>query len=123
MRLLLDTTVLIDFLRDQPKAIAYLNGLESKPCISAITVAELFAGVREGIERQALERMLDGLDIISVDGPIAERGGLHVRKFGPSHGTKLADALIAACAEAAHADLVTGNTKHFPMLANVVLPY
>jgi predicted nucleic acid-binding protein len=35
----------------------------------------------------------------------------------------LADALIAATAESRQASLVTLNSKHFPMLANVVVPY
>ncbi|MFN5219653.1 MAG: hypothetical protein ACK5FE_01870 [Cyanobacteriota bacterium] len=42
---------------------------------------------------------------------------------GPSHGTGLADALIAASAEAAGATLVTLNRRHFPMLADVLVPY
>jgi predicted nucleic acid-binding protein len=40
-----------------------------------------------------------------------------------SHGTGLADALIAASAEAAGATLVTLNRRHFPMLAEVLVPY
>jgi predicted nucleic acid-binding protein len=40
-----------------------------------------------------------------------------------SHNVGLADALIAATAESRQAALVTLNIKHFPMLANVVVPY
>ncbi len=41
---------------------------------------------------------------------------------GPSHGTGLADALMAATAEASGADLVAFNRRHFPMV-EVTVPY
>jgi len=46
--LLLDTDVLIDFLRSRAEAISYLESLLEPPLISALTVAELYAGIREG---------------------------------------------------------------------------
>jgi predicted nucleic acid-binding protein len=49
--------------------------------------------------------------------------GLWRLQYGRSHGTGLADALIAASVEAAQATLVTLNRRHFPMLANVWVPY
>jgi len=53
-RLLLDTDVLIDYLRGIPLAVSYLEGCTEVLLISVITVAELFAGVREGRERTTL---------------------------------------------------------------------
>jgi hypothetical protein len=50
-RLLLDTDVLIDYLRGNPKAIAYLESQTAHLQIAAVTVAELYAGVRDGKER------------------------------------------------------------------------
>lgn len=43
--------------------------------------------------------------------------------YGKNHGTGLADAAIAACARAANARLATLNTRHFPMLGDVLRPY
>lgn len=54
---------------------------------------------------------------------IAERGGYFKRDCQPSHGTGLADALIAATADVQHARLVTLNVKHFPMLEDGMVPY
>jgi len=51
------------------------------------------------------------------------QAGLWRRTYGRSHGTGLADALIAASASAAQATLVTLNRKHFPMLADVLVPF
>jgi predicted nucleic acid-binding protein len=45
------------------------------------------------------------------------------RDYGHSHGTGLADALIAATAEREGAMLVTLNTAHFPMLKRVTAPH
>jgi predicted nucleic acid-binding protein len=42
---LIDTDVAIDYLRGSVDAIAYIEGLSGNNFISAITVAELYAGV------------------------------------------------------------------------------
>jgi predicted nucleic acid-binding protein len=122
-RLLVDTDVLIDYLRGQPEAVEYLEGRQETLLISAITVAELFAGVREGKERIALATFLSAFETIPVDAAIAERGGLFRRDYAGSHNTGLADALIAATAEQVRAQLVTLNRKHFPMLSGAHVPY
>jgi predicted nucleic acid-binding protein len=57
-RLLLDTDVLIEYLRGRPKAIEYLEGLTSDLCISAVSVAELFAGIKGDAEERSLEQFL-----------------------------------------------------------------
>ncbi|MFZ3115096.1 MAG: PIN domain-containing protein [Syntrophales bacterium] len=50
------------------------------------------------------------------------KAGLYRRQYGPSHGVGLADALIAATAEANDAKVATLNKTHFPMI-EVVVPY
>jgi predicted nucleic acid-binding protein len=121
-RLLLDTDVLVDYLRDREEAVAYLEAHAESILISAITVAELYAGVREGEERHSLAEFLDAFAIIPLDAEIAQKGGLYRRDYGPSHGVGLADALIAATAELHRAKLVTLNARHFPMV-EVEVPY
>jgi predicted nucleic acid-binding protein len=122
-RLLLDTDILIDYLRGRAEAVAYLENRSEPLAVSAITVAELYAGVREGEERTKLTLFLSALEVIPVDEQIAARGGLFRRDYSKSHGTGLADALIAATAELHHATLVTLNAKHFPMVTGVLVPY
>jgi predicted nucleic acid-binding protein len=123
VQLLIDTDVLIDYLRDRAEAVTYLESLTPPLSISAITVAELYAGVRDGAERSTLDQFIDSFQIIAIDENIAVRAGLIRRDFGKSHGTGLADAIIAATAELQQADLVTLNGKHFQMLNEVVIPY
>ena len=55
-QLLVDTDVLIDYLRDYPDAVSYVEAQQERLLISVVTVAELYAGVREGEERSRLER-------------------------------------------------------------------
>ena len=122
-RYLVDTDVLVEYLRGSPKAIQYLEGLEAELAVSAITVAELFAGVRGDEEQTALEQFLQAFQVVPVDEDIARRGGLHRRQYRASHGTGLADALVAASTQAAGAVLVTFNRRHYPMISQIKVPY
>jgi predicted nucleic acid-binding protein len=123
MPLLIDTDVIIDYLRDRPEAVSYLENLTDFLLISAVTVAELYAGVRDGEERTALDSFIQAFEMVAVDEEIAVKGGLYRRDYSKSHNTGLADALIAATADSRNVELVTLNKKHFPMLLNVIVPY
>jgi predicted nucleic acid-binding protein len=57
---LLDTNVLIDYLRGVPKAVEYLEMTAGDMSISALTVAELHAGARGETERVALREFTTG---------------------------------------------------------------
>lgn len=121
--LLIDTGVIIDYLRGRAEAVNYLETLANPTLISMITVAELYSGVRDGQERAALDAFVAVFTLVAVDENIAVQGGLYRRDYGKSQGVGLADALIAATAEANGATLVTLNQKHFPMLSGVLVPY
>ncbi|NIW00283.1 PIN domain-containing protein [Candidatus Saccharibacteria bacterium] len=121
--LLIDTDVIIDYLRNRPEAVEFLEQSDSNFYISPITIAELYAGVRDGDERIKLETFVEAFQSIPVDDSIAQQGGLFKRDYGKSHGVGLADAIIAASSEKMGAILVTLNKKHFPMLSNILTPY
>ena len=121
-RLLFDTDVLVDYLRGQRDATSYMEALTDRLFISAITAAELYAGVREGDERQALDTFVTVFEWLPVNEEIARIGGLLRRDFRKSHNVGLADALIAATAQSCRATLVTLNRKHYPMLSSVLVP-
>lgn len=121
--LLLDTDVLIDYLRGQADAVVFLKKTRRSLFVSAVTVAELHVGVREGAERQVLDRFLGLMEVVAITPVIARQGGLWRRDYGKSHGTGLMDALIAASAEMSGCTLATLNEKHFPMLETVLVPY
>ncbi len=119
---LLDTDVLIDFLRGQLKAVAFFDNIDNA-LISAISVAELYVGARTSHEETELAAFLHFFQISPVNEVIAKTAGQYRRKYGPSHGSGLADCIIAATTYTCHATLVTRNKKHFPMLKNVLVPY
>jgi predicted nucleic acid-binding protein len=122
-RLLFDTDVLIEYLRGREEAIEYLEGLTSDLYLSVISVAELFAGVKDDEEERSLKQFLLAFAVLPVTERVARLGGLYRRDFRPSHGTGLGDALIAATAEENGAEIVTFNRRHFPMVSRVSVPY
>ena len=122
-RLLFDTDILIDYLRGDRKASEFLEKIEAELVVSAITVAELSVGTRGSEEERALEKFLLAFEVLPVTTEVARLGGALRRDYMASHGTGLADALIAATARLHHAALVTFNIRHFPMLADIRAPY
>lgn len=113
---LVDTDVWIDYLRGHPQAIKCVKQLPERVWISAVSVAELHVGVREGTEREALTQLLSTLKVVDVNAMIATRGGLLRRDYGRSHGVGLNDALIGATALEMQLQLLTLNVKHYPEL-------
>jgi predicted nucleic acid-binding protein len=114
-KLVLDTDVVIDYLRGQPDAVLFFKNNSDRSILSAIVVAELYAGVRGDSEEQMLDKLLSIHPIIPVTTEIAKAGGLLRRKFGKSHGVDVADAILAATTQAAEAELATLNVRHYPM--------
>jgi predicted nucleic acid-binding protein len=120
---LFDTDVLIEYLRGKDEAQAYIDNISDAVYMSSITMAELYAGVRKGEELKKLEIFIETFEVTNLNKSIAKIGGLYRNQYKPSHGMGLADALIAATAKEIDAQLVTFNTKHFPMLTDVIKPY
>ena len=121
--ILLDTDILVDFLRGHSKAMAFVNASSARIILSTIVVAELYAGVRGDEEQAVLEDFVSLFRIVPVNVNIAKAGGLYKRDYGKSHGVGLADAILAATAEAEKAELKTLNIKHYPMLKGIKPAY
>jgi predicted nucleic acid-binding protein len=122
-KLLVDTDILIDFFRGNSKAKKFIKANFESITLSSITVAELYSGVREGDERSNLDDFIGLLPIIPVSCEIAVEGGLIKRDYFKSHGTGLADAIIAATSQDQNSILCSLNKKHFPMVKNFKTPY
>jgi predicted nucleic acid-binding protein len=117
--ILLDTDVLVDFFRGHSKAVAFINAQSDSIILSSIVVAELYAGVKGDAEQTVLEHFISLFRVAPVTAEIAKAGGLYKRDYGKSHGVGLADAILAATAEAENAELKTLNVKHYPMLKDL----
>ncbi len=115
---LLDTSILVDALRGvRGRAESLERLVESGHLLacSAITVAEIFAGMKAK-EREETVALLDSLEHYDITRPIAERAGLLRRDWSAQGKTlALADLLIASVALTHGLILITDNTKDFPM--------
>jgi len=120
---LVDTDVLVDYLRGHAQAIAFVTKHAERIVLSSIVVAELYAGVKGEAEQAALDDLVSLFRVVPVTVEIARRGGLLRRDFGKSHNVGLADAILAATAEIENADLSTLNVKHYPMLTRLKPAY
>lgn len=123
MRVVLDTSVLVDHLRSATAAADYLAGLEDRPACSEISRIEVIQGLRSA-ERRAAERLFALIEWIPVSEAIARRAGELGRRWRRSHaGIGVADLAIAATAEQVDATVATRNLKHFPMFRDLRAPY
>ena len=120
---LVDTDVMVDFLRGHPKAIALIQAQSARIILSSIVAAELYAGVKGDEELRTLDDLISLFRVVPVSGAIAKAGGLFKKEYAKSHGVGLADAIVAATVNAENADLQTLNTKHYPMLAGLKPAY
>lgn len=121
--LLLDTDVLIDFLRGYDKAVDFVTANSHRIILSSIVVAELYAGVKGSAELSALDNFISLFTVVPVTVEIARAGGLYKRDYAKSHGVGLADAIIAATCESENAGLKTLNVKHYPMIKGIKPAY
>lgn len=121
--ILLDTDVIVDYLRGQEKAVAFVKKHAERIILSSIVVAELCAGVKGEEEQQLLDDVISLFRVVPVTVNIAKAGGLMKRDFAKSHGVGLADAIIAATAQDQRADLCTLNVRHYPMMPGLKPAY
>lgn len=113
--IVLDTDILLNFLRGREETRAFLSSLidEATLYCCVITVAEIFAGMRDH-ERKKTEELLDSFNLIGITKEIAEKAGNYKNRI-KSQTLELDDCLIAASAQSIGAILATENIKHYPM--------
>lgn len=115
---LLDTGIIIRYLKGNPRATELLDHLEEKGSVrtSVITVTEVAGGYRPG-EEDAGARFFERVLPIDVNVTVAFKAGSLKRHypelFGPEVRGGTADALIAATASEHNCTLVTLNKRHF----------
>lgn len=123
MKVVLDTSVLVDHLRASDPATEYLASLVDRPACSEISRIEVIQGLRSA-ERNAAERLFAVIAWIPVSEAVARRAGELGRQWRRSHpGIGVADLAIAATTEQVEATLATRNLKHFPMFEGLRSPY
>ncbi|OGG03630.1 hypothetical protein A2W14_03860 [Candidatus Gottesmanbacteria bacterium RBG_16_37_8] len=119
--ILLDTTIIVDFLRGDSKVGAFLNNLQDTPTISLITEAEIYQGAKNTADLKKWENFISKLKVLPVTLEISLLAINLLKRYYLSHGLHILDALIAATAFVHHHTLVTSNTKHFQMIKDLDL--
>lgn len=119
-RVLVDTSVLIEFLRVRNRKTVYEEILHKKylPVISFITSAELWAGSsvwQSKKKKEILKNLLLGIEIILPSLPTLKLSG----KLKVTYNISLADAFIAACALENKLPLLTLNLKDFEKVRGI----
>jgi hypothetical protein len=104
-------------------AIQFVTDHVTEMTLSAITVAELYAGSKGAGELDQLDDFVGLFEILPATREVAREGGRYKNLYHKSHGIGLADGIIAATAVLHDLDLKTLNTKHYPMLEGLIPPY
>ena len=124
MKFLLDTNIVIDFLRGKQPVVDRINRiLKQGLAISAVSVAELYHGAyKSSRPKYNLEKVdefisVPGISVVDLDKKIAGYYGKMLADL-EANGVKLAevDVLIAATAGEMELTILTGDKKHFARL-------
>ncbi len=120
--LLVDSDVLIDFLRGEEKAVRFFQAVQDTITFSVVSVAEIYSGIR-GSEAEVVDQLFASFPVLPVTAEIARMAGTMRGLFRASHAVEIPDALIAATCETNNLELITLNKKHFPMFPELKPPY
>ena len=123
-RMLIDTDVLIWFLRGRSSARDAIGKCPSVE-LSAVTWMELVQGVRDTEELRMLRRTmrLDGWQMVPLTESIGHRAISYVESYALSDGIRVADALIAASAVQSGTALMTANVRHYKGIPGITLEH
>jgi predicted nucleic acid-binding protein len=121
MKIIVDTSIIIDILRNVKASIDLIQKLskENLLFISGITEAELFSGKDADNERKK-EKILELLSYFQKINPtneILQKAGEFRRKYNVS----LLDCIIAATAYYLNAEILTKNEKDFSKIKEIKL--
>lgn len=116
---LLDTSVIIDYLKGKPEIVDLINNLEGEIFSSYICMAELYEGVNRVKDKKQMAKIVDKFfsslnGIYGVDQNIAQKFG-EIRADLKRKGNIIEDLdlILAATCLVNNLTLITLNQKHF----------
>lgn len=115
-KVLLDSDIIIWFLRGRKEIIELLEKLEKSgvPACSPISIVEVQMGIKKG-EEEKTSKFLNSLGIYPIDREIANKAGEYIREFKKKGIIlEIPDAIIGATCILNDLILVTYNIKHYP---------
>lgn len=118
MRAYVDSDILIWHLRGEHKAAEVLRRLSAEAGVElwtgALQRAEVVFFMRPEEESPTLS-FLSRFKTEAVTREVVDQAGLLYRRWHPSHGIDVNDAILAATAAATGGKIYTQNVKHYPM--------
>jgi predicted nucleic acid-binding protein len=118
--MLIDTDVLIWYMRGNEKAYQVVENLDNF-FISVVTYMELVQGLRNKKELNHLRKALHGWNaqILYVSEEISAKAMFYVEQHFLRHSMQPADALIGATAISYGFPILTGNDKHYKVMKDL----
>ncbi|MEI6209223.1 MAG: PIN domain-containing protein [Desulfuromonadales bacterium] len=121
-----DTDVIVDILRGQPVALAWLASVrEETVSLPGIVLMELIQGCRTKSEQQRMQKALKDYPLLWPSREACNKALKHFSAHYLSHGIGILDAIIAEITVEAGFPLYTFNQKHYlphPQL-QIIQPY
>ncbi len=125
--MILDTTFIIDLMRDDSDAVVLAESLEGdfvQQRISAMTVFELYHGIEKSMdsddERRRVTDVIDTKPIYPADGAVMRKAGrIHGRLENRGEPIGEGDSVVAATAIVTDEPVVTRNVGHFERVEGV----
>lgn len=120
-RIIIDTDILIDLLRNKAEAVAFVTALEEKKLVLTTTVInafELHYGAHKSRQPeknlQATNKLLSRLAILPLTSRSAQKAGhIYARIETKNQSMGLRDTLIGAIALTREFSVATNNKDHF----------
>ena len=126
MKLVVDTSVMIDHLRGHAPAVDLLKrSVADGHELWSISVVrtEVLLGPRPG-EESLTHRLLDQLAWLDADVALCDQAADMGRPYLRSHpGIDVVDFLLAAAVQTLSGRLLTSNVRHFPMVPDLEAAY
>lgn len=117
-KLLIDTDVIVDYLRTQSGTIIEIVKLQeadkAEIYISTVTILELVSGKTGDKDIEKIKQLLETFISVPLDQRLAEFSGRQRRNL--SNTLSLSDLIIGSTAVWLKAKLVTRNMKHFDQI-------
>lgn len=123
---LIDSDILIDYLRLHEKAIDFLDNLNRKDrAIAHISVFELLKGCTRKTQEDQINRFIKKFQIINMNEKVVKKALELYRVKRWTFGLGIADSFIAAIGILNKCELVTRNTKHYKNISGLKIktPY
>ena len=118
---LLDSSILIKWLRGDPRALELFSSLpQAESCISEITAFEILIGVKSRQQAKSVDQLLAALKRLPVTPDITQTAASLSLKYPQIFDRKIAhtlfDAFIAATGIVRNLEIITTNVRHFTVL-------